>query len=379
MSFADALATASLSNYERTAAMAYRSTGYPLLDAALSGLYKGGGFADGRIVEIFGPTSAGKTVIATYVMAAAQQAGGLAGFHDHERTFRKDLGQRICGLSVDPNNFVYDQPWTFEQSIDRMMAKVLIARGMEFSDTDGEYKQKKGAKVFFPMDKPIVWVFDSLHSMAPLSAAGKATTERSMHDNLALARATSAHFPTLAMFAEATNTLIIFLNQIRLDQQNTRNPQYPVYKSPGGDAPPYYASQRLQLTSTKIRGKDGEELGQKVTCKEIKNKVYRPWLKVEWDFLFQPDGTGKFDSVAGIVDRLVDLGEIMQSGAWFTWDGQRFQGKKALVKAIESDPALYQKMMDTLPTQLADTEDAAAEHEGPEEDTSGFASAVEAE
>jgi RecA/RadA recombinase len=382
MSFADDLAKAGLANYERTSAVAYRSTGYAPLDAALSGLYKGGGFADGRIVEIFGPSSAGKTVIATYVMASAQQAGGLAGFHDHERTFRKDLGQAMCGLSISPNNFVYDQPWTFEQSFDKMQAKVLLARGMEFSESDGEYKLKKGAKVYFPLDKPIVWVFDSLHSMVPMSAAGKEMTKRNMNDNLALPRATSAHFPSIAMFAEATNTLIIFLNQIRLDQANTKNPKYPVYKSPGGDAPVYYASQRLQLTRSILREKGtegGPEIGQRVTCKVIKNKVYRPNLKVSWDFMYQADGTGAFDTIGGTLDRVVELGLIKVAGSWYTWiDGTKYGSKAKMVDHIRAN-GLLPALLDMLPEQLATTEVAAQEHEGPEEDAEGFAAAVEAE
>lgn len=382
MSFAEALATASLSNYERATAVAFRSTGFPPLDAALSGSYKGGGFADGRIVEIFGPSSSGKTVIATHVMAEVQKAGGLAGFHDHERAYQKELGVRMCGLSISPNNFVYDQPWTFEQSIDKMMAKVLIARGMEFCEADGEYRQRKGAKVWFPIDKPIVWVFDSLHSMVPMSAAGKATTECSMHDNLALPRATSAHFPLLAMFAEACNVLIIFLNQIRLDQANTKNPKYPVWKSPGGDAPVYYASQRLQLTRSILRDKGtegGPEIGQKVTCKVIKNKVYRPNLKVEWDFIYQKDGTGAFDTIGGVTDRLVELGLIQVKGSWYTWkDGTKY-GSKAKFTDFIRENNLLPELISMLPTELAEADPAAKEHEGPEEDTEGFAAAVEAD
>jgi RecA/RadA recombinase len=374
MSFADALAKASLSNYEKQSAMAFRSTGYPPLDAALSGLYKQGGFADGRIVEIFGPSSAGKTVIATYVMASAQKAGGLAGFHDHERTFQKKLAQVMCGLSVSPDCFVYDQPWTFEQSIDRMREKVLIARGMEFNEATGEYGRKKGAQVYFDMDKPIVWVFDSLHSMVPMSAAGKGATDRNMNDNTALARATSSHFPALAMFAEATNTLIIFLNQIRLVMGS--NPKYPQYKSTGGDAPEYYASQRLRLTRQLLKN-GTQEIGQKVTCKVIKNKVYRPNLVVEWDFMYQPDGTGAFDTIGGVLDRLIDLKKLEQSGAWVTWtDGKKYP--KGTLKKKLADEGLLQTLIDMLPDQLAEGEAGSEEQTEPEEAgvVSGFGAAA---
>ncbi len=377
MSFAEDLAQAGLENYERQFTDTFLTTGYPNLDAALSGLYKGGGFASGRIIEIFGPSASGKTVIATYVMAAAQKAGGLAGFHDHERAYKKELGVKMCGLSLDPNKWVYDQPWTFEQSIDRMRKKVLVARGMEFSEADGEYSQKKGAKVHYPLDKPIVWVFDSLHSMVPMSAAGKDAVDRGMHDNMALPKATSDHFPALSVFAEATNTLIIFLNQIRLDLKNTKNPKYPVYKSSGGDAPIYYTSQRLRLTVAMLKTADGTELGQRVTCKVIKNKLYRPNLKVSWDFLYQADGTGAFDNVGGVIDRLVELGKLPATKTHITWKDKKFF-RKSLVNHIR-DSGEYDELVAMLPINLAASDPAAIQEDGPEEDTAGFAASIEAD
>lgn len=364
MGIAEKLAKIGRKNYESAAQEAYISTGYPILDAALSGRYKGGGFRCGRVVEIFGPSAVGKTVIATCAMAGAQKAGGFAGMCDHERTYDMRLAEAVAELSLDPNQWFYDQPATFEVSIDTMKEVVLALRNMEEKPT-GEIVPLKGTPEL-PIDKPIVWLFDSLHSMRPMSTVGKLSTERNMHDNSALSRATSAHLPAIADFAEKTNTLIIFLNQIRKKMDS--NPKYPEYTSPGGDSMEFYATHRLQLRRSMIKDKaTGDEKGHTVTCKVIKNKVYRPNLKCQWDFVYQEDGTGAFDNVAGIVDRLIDLGEIMQSGAWFTWDGERFQGKKQLVAAINKSPALQAKMMSALPVFLAADSDHAVEHTAPEE------------
>lgn len=173
-------------------------TGLPALNRAISGSYQGG-IPGSRITEIFGPSSSGKTLIATKAMISAQQAGGIACFMDHERSFESKLAERM-GLSLDEDlNWVYKAPDTFEQSIDLMKEIVNTVRGEELIDPKA----------------PIVFVFDSLASMIPQSRFDKAAGENNMNDNTALARATSAHFPAIAQICYRHNVTAIFLNQAR--------------------------------------------------------------------------------------------------------------------------------------------------------------------
>jgi RecA/RadA recombinase len=341
MGFADKLVAAGLENKDKQEVQHWLSTGYPVLDHRLSGKYHGGGFAGGRIIEVIGPSSSGKTAIATNALKCAQEGGGLAGFDDHERSFDAGLGESF-GLSLDPNNWSYDAPNTFEQSIDRMRGKVLLARGMTIRK--GEYVTDPKEASFDP-NAPFAWVFDSLAAMVPNSAMFtdkgdvKDADDRNMNDNTALARATSNHFPQLAKFAEQTNTCLIFLNQIRTKFGAKVMPgrEAPM-TSPGGGAPEFYATQRLRLGRNFIVDKDNgfKKLGQEISCEVFKNKVWRPFEKCKWDFMFQDDGTGRFDVVGGVVDELCDLKILDKTAQGFiTWvDGKKYY-KKVLVPMIE--------------------------------------------
>lgn len=351
MGFASAVSKAGLANADKQEVKHYLSTGYPILNQRLTGRYRSNtGLPSGRMVEIIGPSSSGKTAIANEAMVSAQKAGGLAGFNDHERSFDISLA-RSNGLSDDPDNWVYDTPTTFEQSIDRMREKVLIARQMEFKG--GEYRPIKGATPFFTMEKPIVWVFDSLAAMVPQSALitdkgeDKDATDRNMNDNTALARATAAHFPALAIFAEATNTTIIFLNQVRTKIGGAS--KVPQFTSPGGNAPEFYMTVRIRLSRSMIYDqKTGSYTGQDIKAEVIKNKTYRPFTKCEWQFNFMADGTGKFDVMSGVIDELKDLGRLTMSGAYIEWIDGKKRYKSEILDIIERD-GLHQQIIDMLP------------------------------
>lgn len=344
MSFADELLAAGIKQAERAEVTQFLSTGYPPLDYALSNSYREGGLPLGRIVEIFGPPSAGKTAISTNVMIAAQKAGGIGMFMDHENSFDQGLAVSF-GLDATFPGFIYQKPDSFEASIDKVSKVLLGARALEFKD--GEIQPIKGKAPPYSFEKPIVVVFDSLASMVPQSALKEAAT-RNMNDNTALARATSAHFPALAKIAERTNALIIFLNQVRTklgvmygDPTTT----------PGGSAPEYYASVRLKLGRsmiTKGEGANAVKLGQKIGCEAIKNKVSRPFQKAGWDFLFMEDGTGMFDVIGGVIDELVSLGKIERAGAWTTWDGKKWNSRNQLRHHIVEN-GQYEQLLDLFP------------------------------
>ncbi len=301
-------------------------TGYPPLNKAISGDYFGG-LPSGRIIEIFSPESCGKTAIANQVMASAQQAGGVALFMDHERSFMKDIAE-FNGLNVSRSKFSLQYPDTFEES---------VTKAIRFA------KFVRENKVIEPT-APIVIVFDSLASMVPQSKLAKEVDEQGMNDSLALAKACSAVFPTLSLYAEKYEICVILLNQ-------TREKPGVVYgdptTTPGGKAPKFYASVRIQLGRSMIK-KDGEIQGQDVSCNVIKNKVSRPFQKCQWQFMFNEDGTGAFDTVGGTLDELCKLEILKKSGAFIEWDGKKYN-RGPLIRVIRDDATLREKLFALLP------------------------------
>lgn len=299
-------------NDEQSTVDAFLDTGYAPLNYALSSRYDGG-MPVGRIVEIFGPPSSGKTAIATAAMAAAQRLGGIAGFNDHERSFDMHLAPNL-GLDLTPGRFIFKKPRTFEESL------TLCCRVAEHVRT----------KKLITATAPIAWVFDSLASMVPQSKMfdGKTGAVRSadsynMHDNTALARATSAAFPAFAQFCEELNICAMFLNQMRTKPGVTYGDPT---TTPGGDAPKFYASARIQLGGSRItkgKGAEAEVLGMAIGARVVKNKVARPFLRASWRFLFQPDGSGKFDTVGSMIEFLIANKMIEEPAKGrILWDGK---------------------------------------------------------
>lgn len=326
---AKALASIIGTNDQEATVKHFLDTGFPPLNHA-SGARYDSGLPVGRLVEIAGPPSAGKTAIATRVMAAAQKIGGIAGFMDHERSFSLTLAPRL-GLDVTPGKFVYKKPKTFEESVAIFHLAVQTIRDKKLIDKDA----------------PIVWVFDSLAAMVPQSiltdSKGKQrdATDRNMNDNTALARATSAHFPAISMIAEEYGVLVIFLNQIRTKLGVMfGDPR----KTTGGDSPAFYFSQRLWLSASQIKvGTD--VVGMEVTGSFVKNKVARPFAKAKWRFMFQPDGTGRFDAEKSLVEFLNDgkflptvdpaTGKDCKPG-YVYWDGKQIS-REALARQVEAE------------------------------------------
>jgi protein RecA len=314
------------------------STGIPSIDFQVSGMYRGGGFQSGRIIEIAGPPSAGKTLIAQHVMKEAQLAGGAAAFHDHERTFDENLFASFGG-NIEPGIFTYKRPRTFEGSID---------------DAVDWMRAIRNAKVI-PFEAPLVCVFDSLAAMVPaeklVRSDGKEVAQdgkgANMREKVGLAVATSQELPAFATFVEENNILAIFLNQIRTKPGVTYgDPRY----TPGGDALPFYASVRIFLSRS--MDKNGKEVvGQTITAETVKNKTHRPFLKEQFVFKFREDGTGYIDVAASMVEhigatKLDAVGVQPGKGQWFTWDGKKIQGKENFIAAVNADPQGIEKLID---------------------------------
>lgn len=314
---ANALLKAIGGNDEQSTPSIFLDTGYPPLNFALSGRYDGG-LPVGRIVEMFGPPSSGKTAISTRAMIAAQQAGGFAGFNDHERSFHHHLAANL-GLDVEAPTFAFKTPRTFEES-------VTIAVKAAQTIREGGFIDEKA---------PIIWVFDSLAAMVPKSKMDKGVDEYGMNDTTALARATSSVFPALSQHCEELNMLALFLNQIRTKPGVIYGDPT---TTPGGDAPKYYASIRIQLGAKRIvEGADKRMVGQEIGCKIIKNKVYRPFEQASWRFMFREDGSGYFDVTTSLIDYMIEQKILESSGPRVTWTDGKQYFKKALVEKIESE------------------------------------------
>lgn len=334
-------------NDEKQGITQWLDTGIPELNWALSNNYRRG-FPVGRMVEIFGPSSSGKTFLATMAMAAAQKAGGVVGFSDHERTFEPVLAQSL-GLKVGglDDGWIYKRPKTFEESVDKA---VHVCEGV----------RKNGV---IPDDAPLVWVFDSVASMVPRSKLFDEKGNRrelgdlKMNDKLALAAATSQAYPLLAQFAEDNNMLVLLLNQIREKPGVLYGDPT---TTPGGKAADFYASIRLQIGKSEItNGKKSDEkeiMGFQISAKTIKNKVARMGRKAHWQFRFN-EGLGvTVDQIATNVDFLVRKGFIEKDGQRVIWDGKKlFQSQ--LVTQLRAEPDAHERLMALLPAEPDEHDD----------------------
>lgn len=322
-------------NDEESTVSQFLDTGYPELNYALSSRWDGG-MPVGRIVEMFGPPSSGKTAISTRAMAAAQKMGGIAAFMDHERSFSMTLAPNL-GLDTTPGKLVFKKPRTFEESLNIVIKLASAVR-------------EKGV---IAKDAPICAVFDSLASMVPQSKLyDKDGKDReldgyTMHDNTALARATSASFPAFNQMAEELGICAIFLNQMRLKPGVTYGDPT---TTPGGESPKFYASTRIQLGAQRIAkgsGESKEVIGSQITARVIKNKVARPFLTASWRFVFLEDGTGKFDVTRSMIDFLLREKRLEKAGNYVVWDGGKYY-PDALTAKIDKD-GTYDKLLALLP------------------------------
>ena len=335
---AGALAKGGVTNDEIPTFGLHLSTGIPNLDYIISGKYRGGGFQSGRMIEIAGPPSAGKTLIAQHVMKEAQKLGGAANFRDHERTFDPNLYESFGG-DITPGIFTYSRPRSFEESIDGAVDWMESIRS---------------AKVI-PFEAPLVCVFDSLAAMVPAEKLdrevvknGKTTkadpgAAMNMRQKVALATATSQEFPAFATFVEENNILAIFLNQIRTKPGVTYgDPRY----TPGGDSMPFYASVRMWLNATRMVDKATRQvIGQSVTAETVKNKTHKPFQKQDFIFKFKEDGTGFIDIIDTMIGHLLEIKLIPQAGAYIVWDGKN-RHRAELVRMLTSDPTGLDQLID---------------------------------
>ena len=266
-----------------------------------------GGYPRGRIIEIFGPESSGKTTLAIHAIAEAQKNGGIAAIIDAEHAFDRFYAQK---LGVDVNSLLIAQPDNGEQALE--IADQLISSAA--------------------VDLVII---DSVAALTP-----KAEIEGDMGENKVglQARLMSQALRKLTATIAKTNTTCIFINQLR-EKIGVMfgNPE----TTTGGNALKFYASVRIDIRkSTPV--KDGEEvLGHLTKVKIVKNKVAPPFRRAEFDIMFG-EGISK-------IGEIIDLGEehdiIKKSGSWYSYEGTKLaQGRDAVKKLLTDNPELTEEL-----------------------------------
>jgi recombination protein RecA len=284
-------------------AVEFISTGSIGLDAAL-GI---GGLPKGRVIEIYGPESSGKTTLALHAIAEAQKAGGIAAFIDAEHAFDRFYAQK---LGVDVENLLVSQPDNGEQALE--ITENLIRSGA--------------------ID---IIVIDSVAALTP-----KSEIEGEMGDSkMGLqARLMSQALRKLTATISKTATCCIFINQLR-EKIGVMfgNPE----TTTGGNALKFYASVRLDIRR-QTQLKEGDEVvGNHVKVKVVKNKVAPPFRKAEFDIIFGEGISRTFE----IIDLATELNVIKKSGSWFSYgDTKLGQGRDAVKKILQDNPELADEL-----------------------------------
>ena len=276
-----------------------------------------GGYPTGRIIEIYGPESSGKTTLAIHAIAECQKAGGIAAFIDAEHAFDRFYAEK---LGVDVNNLYISQPDNGEQALE--IADQLIRS----SAID-------------------ILVVDSVAALTP-----KKEIEGDMGDSAVglHARLMSQALRKLTGTIAKTNTTCIFINQLR-EKIGVMfgNPE----TTTGGNALKFYASVRLDIRKTTAI-KDGDQIvGNQVRVKVIKNKVAPPFRKAEFEITF---GEG-ISKVGEIVDLAVEHEIIKKSGSWFSYEDSRLaQGRDAVKALLKDNPELCEELEAKIMQAIAD-------------------------
>ena len=288
-------------------------TGSIALNAALGV----GGYPKGRIIEIYGPESSGKTTLAIHAIAECQKAGGIAAFIDAEHAFDRFYAEK---LGVDIDNLWISQPDNGEQALE--IADQLIRS----SAID-------------------ILVVDSVAALTP-----KKEIEGDMGDNVVglQARLMSQALRKLTSTISKTNTTCIFINQLR-EKIGVMfgNPE----TTTGGNALKFYASVRLDIRRVTAI-KDGDQvIGNMTRVKVVKNKVAPPFRKAEFEIMF---GEG-ISKVGEILDLGVEYGIIQKSGSWFSYNGSRLaQGRDASKALLKDNPELCEELEAQIMQKLND-------------------------
>jgi len=290
------------------------STGSLGLDLALGV----GGLPRGRVIEIYGPESSGKTTLTLHAIAEAQKKGGIAAFIDAEHAFDRFYAEK---LGIDVDNLIISQPDYGEQGLE--ITENLIRSGA--------------------ID---IIVIDSVAALTP-----KSEIEGEMGDSkMGLhARLMSQALRKLTGAINKTNCTVIFINQLR-EKIGVMfgNPE----TTTGGNALKFYASVRLDIRrSTQIKNSDSAVIGNKTRVKVVKNKVAPPFQMAEFDIMY---GEG-ISKVGEIIDLGVEFNIVKKSGSWFSYgDTKLGQGRDAVKNLLKDNPELMEELEEKIVTAIAE-------------------------
>lgn len=298
-----------------------------------------GGFPKGRVVEIYGPESSGKTTLTLHAIAECQKEGGLCAFIDAEHALDTEYAKKI---GVDIDNLLISQPDYGEQALD--IVETLVRSGT--------------------MDLIVV---DSVAALTP-----KVEIDGDMDDQQVgvQARLMSKALRKLTSLMNQTKTTIIFINQIRMKIGMTG------YGSPetttGGNALKFYSSVRIDIRRIATIKQGEDSIGNKVKVKVVKNKVAAPFKVVEFEIMF-----GKGISKSGeIIEHGVKADIVDKAGAWFSYNDKKLgQGKEKSKETIENDPVLFAELEEKIKSYLFGNVD----EEYTEEDAANEADNAKAE
>ena len=302
-----------------------------------------GGLPKGRIIEIFGPESGGKTTVTLHAIAEAQKRGGIAAFVDVEHALDPVYAK---ALGVDVDQLIVSQPDTGEQALDIMEALV-----------------RSGA-----ID---IIVLDSVAAMVT-----KAEIEGDMGDTFVgvQARLMSAAMKKLTAVISKSNTVAIFINQVR-EKIGIMfgNPE----TTPGGRALKFYASVRIEVRKGEAIKDGSDTIGNRTKCKVIKNKVAPPFKSCEFDMIF---GHG-ISRTGEVLDYAIELDIIKKSGAWFSYNDMRIgQGRENTKNVLDDNPDVMKEIEDKIwaSAEKLDYDTSGEEEDGAESTETESAPAPEA-
>ena len=292
------------------------SSGSLMLDRALGV----GGYPKGRIIEIFGPESSGKTTIALHAIAEVQKTGGRAAFIDAEHALDPVYAKK---LGVDTDELLLSQPDTGEQALEIVEA---LVRSEAMS----------------------IIVIDSVEALVP-----QAEIEGEMGDSHVglQARLMSQALRKLGGIINKTNTICIFINQLR-EKVGVMfgNPE----TTPGGRALKFYSTVRLDVRRGEQIKVNGDVLGNKTVIKVVKNKVAPPFKTAEVEIMY---GEG-ISKIGEVIDLAASMGIIDKSGAWFSYKGEKIgQGKENVKLVLKNNKALYDEISKKVRNDLFNVEE----------------------
>ncbi len=290
-------------------------TGALALDIALGV----GGVPRGRIIEIYGPESSGKTTLAQHIAAEAQKKGGIAAFIDAEHALDPEYAKN---LGVNVEELLISQPDTGEQALE--IAEELVRSGA--------------------ID---VIVIDSVAALVPKAEIEKAMDEQQMGLQ---ARLMSKALRKLTAIVGKTNTTVIFINQLRQKiGVMYGNPE----TTTGGNALKYYASVRLDIRRVEgLKNKDNEDIGNRVRVKVAKNKVAPPFRTAEFDIVY---GKG-ISALGNILDVAVNMDIVKKAGAWFSYNDEKLgQGRDKAKEFLADNPEMLKEIEAKVREKLANS------------------------